>query len=388
MNLLSRIANIYRHSIIFESQPYSTEADVAKAHQITRRVALVVGLCILSVSLIRPLMSSLPLFFVVVGLISSTLFFALWYQFRRGHWLNHSALILVGAGNLILLPMVAFSGGVMTQYAPIIVILPFVSMLLGGARLAIISTLLWSFFLIFLYSMGINDFNLTHDDWAPGKLASRTIWLVLSSVVALTLAIQQETRSRLLQKDLIKLAQMDPLTGVNNRRGLEDILEREITLSSRTHHWLTVMIIDVDFFKRYNDTNGHSQGDLALVQIAQTLLNNARKEQDSVARFGGEEFVVVLRNTDRAAARRVAEKFRAQIRALKLSYQPGDSEVLTITCGFYSVNSGAESQEQLIEKADQALYFGKENGRDQVVDVQDLGEDYQGMSQSDPGFCR
>ncbi|WP_320822267.1 GGDEF domain-containing protein [Reinekea sp.] len=388
MNLLSSIMTTYRDSIIFESQPYSTVADVAKAHQIARRVALVVGLCILSVSLIRPLMSSLPSFYVVVGVISSTLFFALWYQFRRGHWLNHSALILVGAGNLTLLPMVLLSGGVMTQFAPIIVILPFISMLLGGARLAIASTLLWSFFLIFLYSIGMNDFDLSQDDWAPGKLASRTIWLVLSSVVALTLAIQQETRSRLLQKELIKLAQIDPLTGINNRRGLEDILEREITLSSRTHHWLTVMIIDVDFFKRYNDSNGHSQGDLALVQIAQALLTSARKEQDSVARFGGEEFVVVLRNTDRAAARRVAEKFRAQIRALNLNYKAGDAEVLTITCGFYSVNSGAESQEQLIEKADQALYFGKANGRDQVVDVQDLAPAYQTMSQSDPGFCR
>ncbi|WP_320823340.1 GGDEF domain-containing protein [Reinekea sp.] len=373
MNLLSGIVHKFRHSIIFESQPYTTAADLAKAHQIARRVALVVGLCILSVSLIRPLMSSLPIFFVLVGLITSAIFFAIWYQFHCGKWLNHSAVILLGAGNLILLPMVVLSGGVMTQYAPIIMILPFVSMLLGGARLAIISTLFWSLFLIFLYSLGHNDYDLTRDDWELGKFASRTVWMVLGTVVALMLAIQQEIRSRLLLNDLLKLSEIDPLTGVNNRRGLENILEHEITLSSRTRHWLTVMIIDVDFFKRYNDLNGHGQGDLALVQVAQTLFNHARQEQDSVARFGGEEFVVVLRNTDPVAARRVGEKFREQIRALNLIYQAGEREVLTITCGFYSVNSGAETQEELIGQADKALYFGKANGRDQVVDAQGLG---------------
>src|SRR5690606_38200976 len=128
----------------------------------------------------------------------------------------------------------------------------------------------------------------------------------------------------------------DFLTGVFNRRGIEAILLSEAGRARRTGSWLSVLMADVDHFKRYNDTQGHQSGDECLVRVAQIIGSCSGRTADVVGRFGGEEFVVILPDTDPAGACKVAEDIRRVVLAQDLRYEPGGKETLSLTLGVVS----------------------------------------------------
>ncbi len=144
----------------------------------------------------------------------------------------------------------------------------------------------------------------------------------------------------------------DPLTGVNNRRGLDDALESQFALMSRYNDMFTVAMFDVNHFKQVNDKEGHLHGDHVLQELAR-LLDESIRETDIVARYGGEEFVVVMPHTDVAGAAIFAERLRSQIES-RLE--------ITVSGGVASAKEG-DSQETLIARADAALYAAKSAGR-------------------------
>ncbi len=156
----------------------------------------------------------------------------------------------------------------------------------------------------------------------------------------------------------------DPLTGLYNRRHFEDCLEREFLRSKRYKSDLSFAIIDIDFFKKINDTYGHSSGDYVLKEVAYLILQTFRKT-DMVFRYGGEEFAVIITETPLDKAVIPLERLRISISENTFKYN-GQQINTTISIGVSGVNEDTESVHQLFENADKALYAAKENGRNQT----------------------
>jgi diguanylate cyclase (GGDEF)-like protein len=157
-------------------------------------------------------------------------------------------------------------------------------------------------------------------------------------------------------------ARVDALTGIANRRALEESLGAEISRAERFGHPLAVVLLDLDKFKETNDTFGHASGDLLLRAVSRILSSTAR-QGDTVARFGGEEFVVVLPETDLPGARRFAERLRVAIAACRVGYVRTTASFGVAT---FVAEDGVGS---LLAAADQALYRAKENGRNRVETI-------------------
>jgi diguanylate cyclase (GGDEF)-like protein/PAS domain S-box-containing protein len=158
----------------------------------------------------------------------------------------------------------------------------------------------------------------------------------------------------------------DPLTGLYNRRYLEEMLEREIRRAVRAGHPLGVLVLDLDFFKKFNDTYGHDAGDTVLRETASYLCRSIRAE-DIVCRFGGEEFVIILPTADLAASQVRAERIRSKLCELTVIHQGISLGKITLSIGVAGVPVHGTSPKELFEAADAALYRAKKEGRDRVV---------------------
>jgi two-component system chemotaxis family response regulator WspR len=167
---------------------------------------------------------------------------------------------------------------------------------------------------------------------------------------------------------LQRLMNSDGLTGLSNRRHFDEYLELEWRRAMRDQTQLSLLMIDVDFFKTYNDSFGHLEGDEALRKVAATIRDASSRPSDLPARYGGEEFALVLPNTSPGGARLVAEKLRQAVAALKIPHiSPAEGASLTISIGLSTMTpvQGTDCR-QLISSADKGLYLAKHNGRNQV----------------------
>jgi diguanylate cyclase (GGDEF)-like protein len=169
-----------------------------------------------------------------------------------------------------------------------------------------------------------------------------------------------------LQREYKKNAMVDALTGLYNRRWLEEALPRFINRYARGAQALGLLMMDVDHFKSFNDRYGHPAGDAVLVMVAKTLRENLRP-MDHVARYGGEEFVVLLPDTDGAGARHAAERLRLAVGQTPASAPDGQAlPQVTISIGGASLAAGQTASE-LLSIADGRLYESKKNGRNRVT---------------------
>jgi len=168
------------------------------------------------------------------------------------------------------------------------------------------------------------------------------------------------------ERELAQLAATDALTGVANRRTLDQALRHEWFRAQRSGKPLSVLMIDADHFKAFNDRHGHQGGDDALRSLARVISTNVRRPSDVVARYGGEEFSVILPETDSAGAKQIAEHIREAVEQLPLV---ADAKTpMTVSIGISTWTSASEiSLEQLLFAADKALYQAKETGRNRVV---------------------
>lgn len=165
------------------------------------------------------------------------------------------------------------------------------------------------------------------------------------------------------------LAETDALTRLANRRRFDHYLTSEWRRSMRDHTPISLLMIDADYFKSYNDTYGHTRGDSALKQIAEAAQDVVTRPGDLVARFGGEEFAVILPNTDSEGAAKVAHEICTALSDRRLAHTANPLGYLTLSIGFATtVASFGHHSVNLIETADQALYQAKKNGRNQVFD--------------------
>ncbi|MEY4752589.1 MAG: hypothetical protein RJA44_264, partial [Pseudomonadota bacterium] len=167
---------------------------------------------------------------------------------------------------------------------------------------------------------------------------------------------------------LREMATRDGLTGVANRRAFDQALQREWRQAQRQQGALALLMIDVDFFKRYNDALGHPAGDACLQALARLLAQLARRSGDLAARYGGEEFALLLPGTDQVGAQQRAELLCQQLAQLALPHPDSDvGPQVTVSIGLAWLRVGEGMvPEQLVQAADQALYTAKQQGRARI----------------------
>lgn len=163
---------------------------------------------------------------------------------------------------------------------------------------------------------------------------------------------------------LQKMSTVDALTGVSNRRGFDECFHREWKQGIRDATPLSMILVDIDYFKRFNDSYGHAEGDICLKQVAAALSRAAERPNDFIARYGGEEFVLLLPETDAKGAIKVAEKLRTAVEKLGIVHTRSDTSYVTISLGTATMIPCRDADPgELFIRADKALYQAKQDGR-------------------------
>ncbi|CAG4891675.1 sensor domain-containing diguanylate cyclase [Paraburkholderia saeva] len=222
------------------------------------------------------------------------------------------------------------------------------------------------------YPMILDVAIATHDIYAEWRHRAWIIGSLMAAVdvalVALAVLFSQQLRRRMaVEEELRMLARTDGLTGLHNRRAFEELVDAEWRRAQRSGRPLSMLMLDVDNFKGFNDLYGHSAGDDALVAVARCIGGKARRPGDSAVRYGGEEFIVLLPNTAEAGAARIAESIRAAVQALQVRHIASSHHVLTISIGVASTEKQRFGTcRAMINAADTALYEAKDTGRNRV----------------------
>ncbi len=240
--------------------------------------------------------------------------------------------------------------------AGVVAIVGFIVMLSESTIFAVLSTILFGIAYLFIGYYLMELINL----WIPVVLP------VISIVLAFALSYLAKylIKSRDFEYQY-KLATVDGLTELYNHRYFQDTLRKQIDLSKRYGQPFSLIIVDIDFFKKFNDTYGHQAGDAVLRQVAQTLKKNSRTT-DYVCRYGGEEMSIILPNTTAEEVLNNANRIRQAVAERPFQLNATETGHVTISVGVATFPDNAQNAQELIEYADKGLYYAKEHGRNQV----------------------
>ncbi|QUM84764.1 MULTISPECIES: diguanylate cyclase [unclassified Moritella] len=211
------------------------------------------------------------------------------------------------------------------------------------------------------------------DDYLPKPIQKQILIAKMTAMERIATMRSQLLKTKndleLANEELERLATLDGLTGIANRRHLDAMFSKELSRAKRHAQPLTFILADIDFFKIYNDHYGHVQGDECLKLVASTLNKSLRRPSELVARYGGEEFCMLLPNTDTKGAKLVAEKLVNVVRSLEIQHAGiNEHAIITMSFGVVSVIPDRKiTVKSLIQQADNKLYQAKKNGRDQWV---------------------
>lgn len=208
-------------------------------------------------------------------------------------------------------------------------------------------------------ALGILHFQTTDEAPALGdaELSLKTTFAAQVGLSVANIRLREALRTQSIK---------DPLTGLYNRRYLTEMLDREIRRAVRAAQSLGILILDLDHFKKFNDTYGHDAGDTVLRETASFLSKSIRVE-DTVCRFGGEEFVIILPTANLNAAQNRAERIRLKLRELTVLHEGHSLGMITVSVGVAALPGQGTTSKELLEAADAALYRAKREGRDRVV---------------------
>ena len=238
----------------------------------------------------------------------------------------------------------------------VIAIVGFIVMLSSSTVFAVLSTILFGIAYLFTSYYLMQNFNL----WIPVIVPILSIFIAF----ALSFLAKYLIKSRDFEYQY-KLATIDGLTELFNHRYFQDTLKNQIELSKRYSQPFSLIIIDIDFFKKFNDKYGHQAGDAVLKQVAQTLKKNSRTT-DYVCRYGGEEMSIILPNTNSEEALYNANRILKAVAEKEFQLNATETSNVTISVGVSTFPQNGETPQELIEYADQCLYYAKEHGRNQV----------------------
>ncbi|MFW5720108.1 MAG: GGDEF domain-containing protein [Candidatus Dojkabacteria bacterium] len=207
---------------------------------------------------------------------------------------------------------------------------------------------------------GENDESLRLDVDKRRRSSRYQLCVAVASTIALALS------NIALRKKLEQQAEKDPLTDVYNRRYMEKQLSIEVRDTPEMEHTVGIILLDIDYFKHFNDTFGHEAGDVLLREIG-LLLKRLVRESDIVCRYGGEEFLVIMPGSDVKVLKDRAEEVRDEVQRMSVYYNNSYLPSVTVSCGIAEYPSHAVTVEDLISAADSALYFAKSSGRNRVI---------------------
>lgn len=235
----------------------------------------------------------------------------------------------------------------------------FIVMMSTSTIFALLSTILFGIAYLFISYYIMELYNL----WIP----------VVMPIIAIIIAFALSFLAKYLIKSRdfeyqYKLATIDGLTELYNHRFFQETLKTQIEISKRYGQPFSLIIVDIDFFKKFNDTYGHQAGDAVLKQVAQTLKKNSRTT-DYVCRYGGEEMSIILPNTSAEEALFSANRMNKAVAEKDFQLNSTDTGKVTISVGVATFPDNAETAQELIEFADKGLYYAKEHGRNQVVKI-------------------
>jgi diguanylate cyclase (GGDEF)-like protein len=212
---------------------------------------------------------------------------------------------------------------------------------------------------------------LTNTNWASllGYLVFISILSIISNLISRRDLDQIDRQTRQLLENearLRKLSVRDTLTGLFNRRYLEETLDRELSRVARKQLPLGIIMVDIDHFKRFNDTHGHAAGDMLLQRMGDFLRGHIRAA-DVACRYGGEEFVLILPEASREVTSERAEHVREEVKYLRIDFQGQLLEVVTLSLGVAVFPTNGSTGVAVLRAADTALYQAKREGRDRVI---------------------
>jgi len=198
-----------------------------------------------------------------------------------------------------------------------------------------------------------------------------TSLLGVATVLLSFLLVRELSRRQALESELLRLARTDSLTQLGNRRLFDESLKREWERAARLRKPLSLMMLDIDWFKKYNDLYGHPAGDVALRAVAVCVAQGVHRPTDICARYGGEEFTVVLPDTNLSGTFHVAEKIRKAVENMALAHADSPLNVVTVSIGLATFSPRQHDDAQsLIDAADEAMYRAKQAGRNRVLAAQ------------------
>jgi diguanylate cyclase (GGDEF)-like protein len=232
-----------------------------------------------------------------------------------------------------------------------------------------------------LVTVGLSETEVFAAWWTKIKMLSIVYVVMAGSILALVALFVSELRRReAAESAQAALARQDNLTGLANRRGFNEAIEREWQRAMRERKPLSLVMIDIDHFKRFNDSLGHLEGDRVLAAVAAAVRRAVQRPADLAARYGGEELAVLLPDTDAKGARRIAETVLMNVRRLDEPHPSSEYGILTVSIGVATtlVAQGAESA-SLITLADTALYAAKQSGRNQIRESNVSAPDFGGQ---------
>jgi diguanylate cyclase (GGDEF)-like protein len=223
---------------------------------------------------------------------------------------------------------------------------------------------------------GLSDFGVSAENWCVMPKVGRRLYLAIDAgpiydesgeLIAVVETLRDITVQKQAQTDLEALATRDGLTGLANRRAFDSRFAEEARRAMREQSPLSLLMIDVDFFKPYNDANGHLKGDDCLQSIARSIGETLWRETDFCARYGGEEFAVVMPDTPLSGAMLTAERLRRAVEALRIPHAASTvSDRVTLSIGGVVALGREFAPERLIASADAALYRAKRDGRNRI----------------------
>ena len=244
----------------------------------------------------------------------------------------------------------------------VVLLVATIVMLSSSSILAMFSTILFTIAYLFVSYYAMVLYNL----WIPVVIP---VFLII-----ITFALAFLAKYLIKSKDFeyqYKLATIDGLTELYNHRFFQETLQKQIEISQRYNQPFSLIIIDIDFFKKFNDTYGHQAGDAVLKQVAETLKKESRAT-DFVCRYGGEEMSIILPNTNAEEALFSARRINKSIAEKAFYLNNSETGNVTISVGVATFPEDASTSQDLIEFADKGLYYAKEHGRNQVVKINKL----------------